>query len=88
MPIKKSAKKYVRITTRKTLKNRKIRGVYRGAIKKTREAIAAKKVKLANEWLKKAIKALDKAGQKKVLKKNTVARYKSRLNSAVKKLSK
>ncbi len=88
MPIKKSAKKYMRTTARKTLKNKKIKGVYRNAIKKTRLAISAKKAKEATEWLKKSIKALDKAGQKKVLKKNTVARYKSRLNKAVKDLVK
>lgn len=87
MPIKKSAKKYMKVSARKAIINKKIRGVYRGAIKKTREAIADKKVKTANEWLEKAIKALDKASQKKVLKKNTVARYKSRLNKAVKNIS-
>jgi len=88
MPIKKSAKKYMRVTARKTLKNKKIKGVYRSAIKKTREAIAKKDAKAALEWLKKAIKSLDKAAQKKVLKKNTAARYKSRLNKAVKKIVK
>jgi len=87
MPIKNSAKKYVRVTARKTLKNKKIRGVYRNAIKKTREAIIGKDNKKAMEWLKKAIKSLDKATQKKVLKKNTAARYKSRLNKAIKKIS-
>ncbi len=56
-------------------------------MKKTREAIIAKEVKLAGELLKKTIKALDKATQKKVLKKNTAARYKSRLNKAVKEIS-
>ncbi len=86
MPIKKSAKKYMRVTARRTLRNRKVRGVYRNAIKKTREAIAKRDVKKATEWLKKAIKALDKAAQKKVLKKNTTARYKSRLSKAVKEL--
>lgn len=88
MPIKKSAKKYMGVSSRNTLKNKKIKGVYRSAVKKTREAIAGKDVKKAGEWLKKAIKALDKASQKKVLKKNTVARYKSRLNKAVKNLKK
>ena len=87
MPIKDSAKKYMRVTAKKTIKNRKVRGIYRSAIKKTREAIASKDAKKAGEWLKKAIKALDKATQKKVLKKNTVARYKSRLNKAVKTIS-
>ena len=76
------------VTARKTLKNKKIKGVYRNAIKKTREAISGKDVKKATEWLKKSIKALDKAAQKRVLKKNTVARYKSRLNKAVKNIKK
>ncbi|MFC1644434.1 30S ribosomal protein S20 [Patescibacteria group bacterium] len=84
MPIKDSAKKYMRVTVKNTLKNKKIKGAYRSAIKKTRDAIAAKDVKNVSEFLKSAIKALDKAAQKNVLKKNTVARYKSRLNKAVK----
>ncbi len=88
MPIKKSAKKYMRVSSKKALQNKIVRGVYRSAIKKTREAVANKKVKTAQEWLKKSIKALDKAAQKKVLKKNTAARYKSRLNKLVKGLVK
>jgi small subunit ribosomal protein S20 len=88
MPIKKSAKKYMRVSAKKALRNKTVRGVYRGAIKKTRQAAADKKVKTAQEWLKKSVKALDKAVQKKVLKKNTVARYKSRLNKLVKGLIK
>lgn len=88
MPIKKSAKKYIRVTNKKTDHNKKIKGVYRSAIKKTREAVAKEDVKTAQEWLKKSIKGLDKAAQKKILKKNTCARYKSRLNNAVKKLVK
>lgn len=86
VPIKKSAKKYMRVTDKKTARNKIVRGVFRSAIKKTREALAAKNLKEAQEWLKKSIKALDKAVQKKVLVKNTAARYKSRLNKAVKNL--
>lgn len=88
MPIKDSAKKYMKVTSRKTLKNKKIKGAYRNAIKKTREAITAKDYKKASEFLKQSIKSLDKAAQKNVLKKNTVARYKSRLNKAVKAIAK
>jgi small subunit ribosomal protein S20 len=88
MPIKKSAKKYMRVTERKTEKNRKIRGAFRSAIKKTREAITAGKSEEAREWLKTAIKSMDKAAQKKVIKKNTAARKKSRLNKLVKNLAK
>lgn len=88
MPIKKAAKKYMRVTAKNTLRNKKVMGVVKSAIKKTREAVSADKVSEAQEWLKKATKAIDKAAQKKVLKKNTAARKKSRLNTLVKKLTK
>jgi small subunit ribosomal protein S20 len=84
MPIKKSAKKYMRVTSRKTEKNKKIKGLFRAAIKKTREAVVKNDLETAKEELKKAIKALDKAAEKKVIHKNTAARKKSRLNKIVK----
>lgn len=84
MPIKKSAKKYMRVTSRKTEKNKKIKGLFRGAIKKTKEAVAKNDLEAAKEELKKAIKALDKAAEKNVIHKNTAARKKSRLNKIVK----
>ena len=84
MPIKQSAKKYMRVTARKTEKNRKIKGQFRSVIKATKEAIAKGEIDKAKENLKKAIKSIDKATQKKVLHKNTAARKKSRLNKLVK----
>jgi len=86
MPIKKAAKKYMRVTKRKTEKNRKIKGAFRSAMKATREAIAKSDSAKAVEQLKKSIKALDKAAEKNVICKNTAARRKSRLNKAVKAL--
>ncbi|MEK7084153.1 MAG: 30S ribosomal protein S20 [Patescibacteria group bacterium] len=85
MPIKKSAKKYMRVTAKNTLRNKIVTGTVKSAIKKTREAVAEGNVSVAQEWLKKASKALDKAAQKKIIKKNTAARKKSRLNALVKK---
>lgn len=85
MPIKKAAKKYMRVTAKNTLRNKVVTGVVKGAIKKTREAVTAGKVDIAQDELKKAIKAIDKAAQKKIIKKNTAARKKSRLNALVKK---
>ncbi|QQS61805.1 MAG: 30S ribosomal protein S20 [Candidatus Moraniibacteriota bacterium] len=85
MPIKQSAKKYVRVTDAKTEKNKKIVGIFRNALKKTREAVTGQNLEEAKEWLKKAIKGIDKAVAKKVLKKNTAARKKSRINATVKK---
>lgn len=83
MPIKKAAKKYMRVAARKTLKNQKIKGQFRSAIKITRESLAKNEVEKAQEYLKKALVALDKAAQKKVLHRNTAARMKSRLNKMV-----
>jgi small subunit ribosomal protein S20 len=84
MPIKASAKKYMRVTERKTEINKKIKGLFRSAIKKATEAIAKDDVATAQEWSKKAFQALDKAAKKEVISKNTAARKKSRLNKKVK----
>lgn len=88
MPIKKSAKKYMRVTARKTEKNIKIKGLFKSAVKKTKEAVAKGDVESAKEYFKKASKALDKAAQKKVIHKNTAARKKSRLSKKIKELGK
>ena len=74
----------MRVTERKTEKNKKIKGQFRSAIKKTRESVQAGKTDEAKDWLKKSIQALDKAAQKKVIHKNAAARKKSRLNKFVK----
>lgn len=84
MPIKKSAVKYMRVTAKNTLRNKVATGVVKSAIKKTREAVATGKIDVAQDELKKAIKAIDKAASKKIIKKNTAARKKSRLNTLVK----
>lgn len=88
MPIKKAAKKYMRVTARKTEKNRKIKGQFRSAIKATRAAVAKGDKDRAQEYLKKAVIALDKAAQKKIIHKNNASRNKSRLNKLVKEMVK
>lgn len=85
MPIKKNAKKYMRVTEHKTAQNRIVKGVFKSAIKATREAVSTDKIEAAKEAFKKAQKAIDKAVAKGALKKNTAARKKSRLNSLIKK---
>lgn len=75
----------MRVTAKNTLRNKVVTGVIKSAIKKTREAVTAGDTKEAQVWLKTAIKAMDKAAQKKIIKKNTAARKKSRLNALVKK---
>lgn len=85
MPIKDSAKKYMRVTAKKTERNKVAKGVFKSAIKKTREAVKVKDLETAQKELKLAIKSLDKASEKNIIKKNTAARKKSRLNALVKK---
>lgn len=83
MPIKKSAKKYMRVTGRKTEINKKIKGLFRSAVKKASEAVTKNDTKTAQEWAKKAFQALDKAAKNNIISKNTAARKKSRLNKRV-----
>jgi len=85
MPIKKNAIKYMRVTAHKTEKNKIVKGVVKSAIKKTREAVASGKFDDAQKFYKEAQKALDKAAEKNIIKKNTAANKKSRLNAFVKK---
>ena len=88
MPIKDSAKKYMRVTAKNTQRNRIIRGAYRSAIKNLEKAVANGDTKKIEEFLKLSQKMLDKAAQKNVIKKNTASRKKSRLNKMVLKAKK
>ncbi|HEY88320.1 MAG TPA: 30S ribosomal protein S20 [Thermoflexia bacterium] len=79
MANKKSAKKHIRSSKRKWLKNRYILGKMRGALKSVRNAIAAGDVEQAKALMPQAAKELDKAAHKNVIHKNKAARLKSRL---------
>ncbi len=74
----------MRVTARRTAQNKITRGLFRGAIKKTRAAVGEKNLTEAKKWFVLAQKYLDKAAKKGVIKKNTASRLKSRLNKAVK----
>ncbi len=86
MPIIEAAKKAMRSDVRKTLRNRQVRGTYRSAMKAFQLAIQNDDTTAAEESFKKAQKALAKAAQKNVIKKNTAARRTSRMNAALKAL--
>ena len=72
------------MTARKTEKNRKIKGRIKSAFRATKDAINAGDAEKARESFKGYQAAVDKATKKKVLKKNTAARRKSRLNKIIK----
>ena len=75
----KSAKKRIKVTETKTLKNRMIKSALKTAIKKFEMAIEANNAEEAKALFVKATKSLDTAASKGVLHKNMVARKKSRL---------
>ena len=78
MPNKKNAAKALRQNIKRALKNRRTERAIKELVKDSQKMIVAKE-KQAAETVKAAIKAIDKAAGKKVLKKNAAARKKSRL---------
>ena len=79
MPNTKSAKKELRKSKKRQARNKKIKDNVKNLIKKSRQAIKAND-KNASGLVSAALKALDKAAQKGVIKKNTCNRKKSRLH--------
>ena len=84
MPNTASAKKELRKNIQRQARNKKIKDNLKDLIKKSRQAIAAKNAQ-AKELDAKTLKALDKAAQKGVIKKNTCNRRKSRLQQSLNK---
>ncbi len=88
MPQIKSAKKELRKGARRQGRNDAVKDELGLIIKNVKKAIATGGVDAARLALTTALKALDKAAQKGVLKKNTRDRKKSRLHKAVNKIAK
>ena len=78
MPNIKSAKKRVKVTATKTLRNKAINTALKTDIKKANIALENKDAN-ATSAVKVAIKAIDKATAKGILHKNTAARKKTAL---------
>ena len=79
MPNIKSAKKRVNIIEKKTLRNNMVKSGYRTAVKKFELAVANGKKKELAELHKDAVKKIDQACSKGIIKPNTASRKKSRL---------
>ena len=82
-----SSLKRARQTVTRTAVNRASRSRVRTSLRAMREALTAGDTKAANEQYRSTVSTLDKSVQKGVLHKNTVSRYKSRLNARLKALS-
>ena len=79
MPNIKSAKKRVSIIEKKTLQNNMIKSAYKTAIKKFEEAAQAGNKEEASTAFRDAVKKIDQACTKGVIKNNTASRKKSNL---------
>jgi small subunit ribosomal protein S20 len=82
-----SALKRVRETERRTEYNRKNKTELRHGIRAMRRALTGKDPKSAVELLPKTFSLIDRSAKSGVIKKNTAARYKSKLHLKIKALS-
>jgi small subunit ribosomal protein S20 len=74
-----SAKKQIRNSYRKWLRNRYVKGQMRGAVRMVKQAIETGDYDEAKNLMPQAASQLDKAARKKIIHPNTAARMKSRL---------
>ena len=88
MPIKQSAKKYLRASTKRAAQNLKTKKIFKAAVKNFSELVKADKIEDAKKMFPTVQKALDKAAKIGVITKNTSARKKSRLVKMMKKSGK
>lgn len=79
MPITTSAKKALRSSKKKRVFNLRRKNEMQSVIKEYKKLISAKKTDEAKKLIPKMQKAIDKAGKRGIIKKNTAARKKSRL---------
>ncbi|MGL5417172.1 MAG: 30S ribosomal protein S20 [Clostridium sp.] len=75
----KSAKKRIKVTETKTLRNRMVKSALKTAIKKFEAAVEANNAEEAKTLFVATTKSLDMAASKGILHKNMTARKKSRL---------
>ncbi|MBR6072860.1 MAG: 30S ribosomal protein S20 [Bacilli bacterium] len=84
----KSAKKSIKTDAKRTEANKSVRSKIKNDMKKIEAAVKGNDSKKANAELKTFISDIDTACSKGIVKKNTCAREKSRLNKKVKEMSK
>lgn len=80
MPLTKSAKKALKRSKKQQVINKPLKITVKKTVKEAKKAVAAK-ASNADEMMKKAYSALDKAAQKNLIHKNNAARKKSRLKA-------
>ena len=83
MPNIKSAKKRVKVNTKKNAENRSVKSQINTAVRKLEDAIAKNDKELATKLYSEVVSTLDKAVSKNVIHKNTASRRASRLAKLV-----
>ena len=83
----KSAKKRIKVTAKKTLRNRMITSKVKTLVKKVTSAVAVSDNEAAKIALPVAVAAIDKAANKGVYHRKTASRKISRLTKSVNKLA-
>ncbi|OHB66650.1 MAG: 30S ribosomal protein S20 [Planctomycetes bacterium RBG_13_63_9] len=86
MPNTQSAKKRLRQNIVNRQRNRSVKRAVRTQCRKVREAIEAGNAEAAETEFRLAAKGLDRAGTRRIIHRNAVARTKSRLSAKIKAL--
>ena len=85
MPITKSAKKALRQSKKRTVRNIQKKITIKKLLKEIKKLASEKKIEEAKKLLPQVYKLLDKAAKTGLIKKNTVARKKSRIAKSINK---
>lgn len=86
MAASRSARKRIRQNRRRNLYNRMIKSTIKTYLKRFKAAVAAKNIEQAKQEFVEAVRRLDRAGTKRILHPNAVARRKSKLAQELNKL--
>ncbi|MCR3921200.1 MAG: 30S ribosomal protein S20 [Firmicutes bacterium] len=79
MPNTKQAEKRMRVTAKRTARNRQVKSSVKTAVRRFSDTLAEGNLEVASDKLHATVKTLDKAVSKGVVHKNAAARKKSRL---------
>ena len=83
MPVIQSAKKALRKSQKRRVKNIAKTRRLKNLLKEVRVLVAEKKIEEAKKLLPQVYKVLDKAAKSKLIKKNTASRKKSRISKSI-----
>ena len=79
MPVTKSAKKQMRVSEKKQMRNKSVRSLCKTSVTKAEKLIFSGELESAKKAVVNAISSLDKAAEKGIIHANNAARRKSRL---------